>query len=93
MDTFVFLFLFINTFYFFYTVNTILKPLKGVVSVLTITRLVDTLREWKQNRNESIVPTISIAEAVEHSNVQFNKWHAHKDWITEVFKPSKYKGF
>ena len=51
-----------------------------------VQRLGDTLREWKNSRTESKVPTIIISEAAKHPNVYFYKWKAHKDWVTEVSK-------
>jgi len=57
---------------------------KGIVSLLVMKRLGDTLRQWKNSRGGEGVPSITIHEAARHHNVWFFKWKAHRDWITEV---------
>ena len=55
----------------------------GCISVLSIKRLVDTIREWKNKTNDEI-PIVTLSEALASSTVKFFRWKAHDDWVTEV---------
>ena len=55
----------------------------GCISVLSIKRLADTIREWKNKTNDEI-PIVTLSEALGSSTVKFFRWKAHDDWVTEV---------
>ena len=47
-------------------------------------------RVWKKlPKHEDFIPTIPIDLAVSNGDIQFARWHVHKDWVLMVRLPAR----
>ncbi|CAM9527261.1 unnamed protein product [Lampetra fluviatilis] len=57
---------------------------EGCVNILLISSVGETLRLWKKNPPVDGVPSITLENALHHSNLTYIHWKVHDDWVTEL---------